>query len=80
MGLYDGPRDVQTRLDELDRSLGAAGYDHGRGALTGWRAERQQAQVRDTERMDRSAPVRPSLRAWLLAKLPGLRRLSQRIS
>ena len=72
MSLYDGPRDVSGHLDTLESSFGVTGYRHDKGEVTGWRAERQLAEIHERELEDRQASRAPGafetimtvLQAW----------------
>ena len=66
MSLYHGPRDVSEHLEELERQFGHFGYNHHKGPLRGWQAERQLARIREGELKKRRIVPKSKLFAWFL--------------
>jgi hypothetical protein len=44
MSINNSPLDQKVHLEQFEPTFGVANYDHSSQPLTGWRAERQQAE------------------------------------
>ncbi|NND22691.1 MAG: hypothetical protein HKO14_11430 [Silicimonas sp.] len=69
MSLYDGPRDVNGHLAELENRFPLAGYDHRRKNQPEWQAERQLARMRELDRDQHPAESRKVTRFATIIRL-----------